>query len=255
MPPFATAVAFSRQRLVVMSLGSADAREPADLEATLRHELAHIALDEAVADHAIPRWMHEGFAADFSGESRAACAEALFSASMHERLVPLDGLDSQLPDGAPEGSLAFAEAVDFARFLGEPPAAPRIGDVARRVREGAGTFDAALSTSFGEDAAHVELAWRKDVARRYGFLPALLAGGLLWLVVAATVVIRRLRAPRRARTVELVRAHDTRLASRARARVDSASDALAKSALSKRRARGDIEVPKIEHDGRWYTLH
>ncbi|HEX4404721.1 MAG TPA: hypothetical protein VH560_07825, partial [Polyangia bacterium] len=151
VPPFATAVAFSRQRLVVMSLGSADAREPADLEATLRHELAHIALDEAVADHAIPRWVHEGFAADFSGESRASCAEALFSASMHERLVPLDGLDSQLPEGAPEGSLAFAEAVDFARFLGEPAAAPHIGDVARRVREGA-AFDAALSTSFGEDA-------------------------------------------------------------------------------------------------------
>ncbi|HEX4405747.1 MAG TPA: hypothetical protein VH560_13005, partial [Polyangia bacterium] len=102
-----------------------------------------------------------------------------------------------------------------------------------------------------------ELAWRKEVARRYGFLPALLAGGLLWLVVAATVVIRRLRAPRRARAVELVALRDPRSttdAPRSRSRA-AVSDAMAKGALSRRRARGDVEVPKVEHDGRWYTLH
>src|SRR4051794_19316148 len=67
-PPRAAAVAYSKLRLVVLSLGSAGSSDLAELQEGFRGELARLALAEAVSGRPIPAWFIEGFVRHFSGD-------------------------------------------------------------------------------------------------------------------------------------------------------------------------------------------
>jgi len=255
LPPAAPASAFRELHLVVMSLGSPIPQEPADLEERLRHELAHLALDEAVAGRDLPRWLHEGFAVHASGEDAAARAEALCVAALRDRLLGLRDVDARFPEGPPGGtvSIAGAEAAELVRFLSEPPQHRRFGALIEQLREGK-PFEAALTATYDGDLDHVERRFRQEMARRYSFLPVLGGATVLWVAVALVVVVRRRRlAEQRAQAAGERRAlgSATRLLAReppAR-RLPAEDDELAQAIPP------DPEVPKVEHDGRWYTLH
>jgi hypothetical protein len=251
LPGYATAGAFFKQGLIVMSLTSPLSLEARDLEPWLRHALAHAALDEAAGGNPLPRWLHEGFAIEHAGERAAARAEALCLASLGERMIPLRELDAHFPADAPPGALAFAQAADLTRFLLDGKR-ERFQAMLERVRAGEGA-DTALQLAYGSDAPQLELSWRRAVAKRYAFLPVLLGATLLWIVIAMGLFARRLRARRKA------------LANRRSRRFIERE---ARAALATARLRTPTEpeeimdpipleadVPKVEHDGQWYTLH
>ncbi len=254
LPGYATAVTFSQSHLVVMSALSPLSLDAPSLDGSLRHALAHLALDEATRGRAVPRWFHEGFAVDFADDDSASRAETLSRAALSRQLLGLAQIDAQFPVDAPEGSLACAEAADFVRFLGPR----RVADLAGRLRGGEPWTDA-LATAAGPEAS-LELAWRKEMARRYSFLPVLLGSLLLWIGVAAAVLVRRARARRRRDDVATTRESGQRRALIARAASRRApqgprgSRVLDDEALHEA-APSDPEVPRVEHDGRWYTLH
>ncbi|APR82448.1 Hypothetical protein A7982_07797 [Minicystis rosea] len=252
IPSGAAAVAFREHRLVVMSLSAGLAGDPPDLEERLRHELAHLALDEAAGGHDLPRWFHEGFAVHVSGEDAASRAESLCLAALHDRLIGLRDVDARFPDGAKGPSLALAEAADFVRFLVEGPARDRFPAVIERLRAGE-PLERALPAALGSDIDAIETRWRKEMARRYSFVPVFVGATLLWLVVALGILVRRRRIAALRRTVS-----DRRSSSSiARFAISEPPEA------SRTSDPGDIphaippdpEVPKIEHGGRWYTLH
>jgi len=252
---YATAVTFSQSNLIVMSALSPLSIEAPNLEGWLRHALAHLALDEATAGRPVPRWFHEGFAVHFAGEDAAARAETLARAALTRQLLGLAQIEAQFPADAPAGSLACAEAADFARFLGPQ----RLGDLAGRLRRGEVWKDA-LPESAGVDAVHLELSWRKEMARRYSFLPVLGGSILLWMVVAAAVLVRRARARRRRDHLVVWREHGERRARIARAAARRALEGARGGRVLDDEALveavpADPEVPRVEHDGRWYTLH
>lgn len=254
VPGGAAALAFRDQHLVVMSLGSPLGGEPLELGDRLVHVLAHLALDEAVAGHDVPRWFHEGYAVQFAGEERAQRAEALCLAALHDRLLGLRDVEASFPDGAPGPSLAVAEAADFARFLREKPAAPRFSALVEHLRQGE-PFERALPDAYATDLPRLELAWRKEMARRYSFVPVFAGATLLWMVVAVGVMVRRRRndARRKAASRSLLAVERLALAEK---RAPRGSDESEDDDLP--RMKGiplDPEVPRIEHDGRWYTLH
>ena len=254
LPSYAAAVTFSQSRLVVMSVRSPLSLEAPNLEGLLRHALAHLALDEATAGRPVPRWFHEGFAVQFAGEDAASRAETLARAALSRRLLGLEQIEAQFPADAPEGSLACAEAADFTRFLG----AQRLADLAQRLRGGAPWKDA-LAASAGADTA-LELAWRKEMARRYSFVPVLLGSILLWSAVAAVVLVRRARARRLRDHLVTRRESGERRARIARAAARRApagprGDRVLDDEALHEPAPPDPEVPRVEHDGRWYTLH
>jgi hypothetical protein len=256
LPGYATAVAFSQSHLVVMSALSPLSLDAPNLEGWLRHALAHLALDEATAGHALPRWFHEGFAVDFAGEESTSRAQTLARAALSRQLLGLAQIEAQFPADAPQGSLACAEAADFVRFLGPS----RLTDLSGRVRAGE-PWKEALAASSGIDAgAGVELAWRKAMARRYSFLPVLAGSLLLWIAVAAVLLARRARARRRRAEVESRRETGERRARIARAASRRApqgprGDRVLDDEALHEPVPPDPEVPRVEHDGRWYTLH
>jgi hypothetical protein len=255
LPGYATAVTFSQSHLVVMSALSPLSLDAPNLEGWLRHALAHLALDEAAAGPPLPRWFHEGFAVDFAGDDATARAETLARAALSRRLLGLAQIDAQFPADAPEGSLACAEAADFVRFLGPQ----RLTALAGRLRSGE-PWKEALDASAGADSAGLEMAWRKAMARRYSFFPVLFGSLLLWILVAAVVLVRRRRARLRRDDVATRRENGERRARIARAAARRApqgarGDRVLDDEALHDNAPSDPEVPRVEHDGRWYTLH
>ncbi len=253
LPPGAGAVAYRELHLVVMSLGAPLPQEPGDLEERLQHALAHLALDEAVAGHDVPRWFHEGYAIHASGEDAGQRAEALCMAALRDRLLGLRDVEARFPEGAPGGSLAAAEAAEFVRFLLEPGHRQRFSSLIERLREGK-PFEGALSLAYDDDVGRVERRFRREMARRYSFVPVLAGATVLWVAVALGVVLRRRRIAAQIKQTEGGRrplgaaarllAHDP-----AAPRLPAEDDELAQAIPP------DPEVPKVEHDGRWYTLH
>jgi hypothetical protein len=254
VPVGAAAVAYRDLHLVVMSL-SAPPREQGDLEDRLRHELAHLALDEAVSGHDVPRWFHEGYAIHASGEEGNQRAEALCGAALRDRLLRLRDVEAQFPEGPAGGSLAAAEAADFVRFLLEPARKQQFTSLIDGLAEGR-LFEVALGEAYEEDVGHIERRFRREIARRYSFMPVLVGATVIWAAVALGAVLRRRRLAAMRLQVEARRqapspsirliAHDPAGPRLAAAQED---DDLTHAIPP------DPEVPKVEHDGRWYTLH
>jgi hypothetical protein len=266
LPAGAPAAAFRDLHLVVMSLGSPIPQETGDLEQHLRHELAHLALDEAVDGKDVPRWFHEGFAIHVSGEDASARAEALCVAALRDRLLGLRDVAARFPEGPASGSIAAAEAAELVRFLaasrgrfsalvGQLAEGPTCPDGSRDACPAAtASFDRALSIAYEGTLDQIELGFRKELARRYSFVPVLLGATLLWVLVALGVTVRkrRLEAQRVASAGERrVLGAAARLLSRdppaphLPAEIDELAQAMPP----------EPEIPKVEHDGRWYTLH
>ncbi|MDI1451144.1 hypothetical protein [Polyangium sp. 6x1] len=268
VPGYAPALAFSKQRLVVTSLGSHRSLEPTDLGVALPHALAHVALDEALDHKPAPLWLHEGFAAHVAGEASAIRAQALLLGTLQRRLHGIAALEAGLPADAPETSLAYAQAADLARFLTDKPRRSAFVGALDRARSGE-PFEQALAAAHEVPLAQIELAWREDLARRYGFLPVFLAGIGIWALGALVLFARRVFERRRAGTQAPAsrkepRALTTEPQSRPPSRPRPAPAPLIIERLDDIEGeREDIgktfppeaEVPKVEHDGDWYTLH
>lgn len=273
-PGYTTAVAWSELNLVVMSLASPVSLEPPRPVDVLRHELAHIALDQAVQGKPLPRWFHEGFAVAFAGDHGSLRAQTLCLAALRGRLLGLSEIEANLPVDAPQSSVAYAEAADFLRFLGRGEAKDKLAALIRGVREG-DPLEGAMLKAYGASPAEIEMAWRKDMARRYGFLPVLLCGAIVWIAAAAGLSIRRARRDKARRPI-VVR-HNKRIEAEARSRSipipPSAARSLAVSRAPRELGQGagggaaassatggepippDADIPKVEHEGEWHTLH
>jgi len=261
LPGYTSAVAFGELHLVVMSVASPLSLEPPDLPTVFRHALAHLALDEALAGQAVPRWFHEGFAVETAGDSSAQRTQTLSMASLGRRTIGLAELEARFPADAPQASLAYAESADFVRFLLAGPHRAGFAGLVERVRGGE-RFEPALAAAYDTDLDRLEGAWRKEMAKRYGFLPVLLAGSALWIVVAAVALVRHLRR-RRALRPTFGRRHRRGDARRGAALLDGPVRVVALRDLRAARERDRLvesmppepEVPKVEHGGRWHTLH
>jgi|HubBroStandDraft_2_1064218.scaffolds.fasta_scaffold11453_3 hypothetical protein len=257
-PEYAAAVAYPSEHLVLLSMQAPYTWDGTDLAELLGHELAHVALSDAVADHAVPRWFNEGLAIHESGEIPWARTETLWNASLSRRLLPLAELDQSLPTDRLDVSVAYAEAADVVRFLMRDADRARFGSLIERVRGGA-PFERALGDAYDSDIRKLEYEWREEVARRFGYWPVLTGGGLLWVLISALAVAAWVKKRRRAKA---------QLAQWAReeAEVDAAIAAARNETLSPVRTESDPlreepvphrvpSVPVVEHEGRWYTLH
>lgn len=250
-----TAASFGALRLAVMSAAPRLGLDPPDLESVFRHALAHLALDEATGGAPLPRWLHEGFAVHTAGDHVALRAQTLCVASLKAHLIALSDLETSPWDEGTQTSIAYAQAADFVRFLLEGDRRRSFASTLERLQAGA-SLDAALAGAYASSSGQLELAWRGNVARRYGFVPVL-AGSLLvfGLLICGSLAVQRLRrakpeppAPRRRLRVD----PEPRPRS---SRPGAAQIVAARNARARSEGDGDAEVPKVEHNGQWHTLH
>lgn len=258
-PAGLAAVAYPPLSLVLLSLADSDG-DPLDLGAALRHELAHVALEEGTLAHPLPRWFAEGFARQLAKERALAGPLTLVAATMRGRLLPLSGLDRALEPAVGSAPLAAAQASDFLRFLRDKGGA-RFMALVERLRRG-DPLPMALEDAYAEPPSSLERAWRDGATTRYGYAPSLAA---VVLIGATAFGVSTWRSAKRRRATSASDAPEEEPlddpSERRRAARIAVREGRVRIALRRRDERpppphlADAEVPKVEHGGRWHTLH
>jgi hypothetical protein len=193
-PSWGAAVALPGARTILLR---ADAE---DLYRTLRHELAHLVLHQAIAVR-VPLWFDEGYAAWAAGEWDRLGALELNLAVVRGAVPDLEGLDGTLRGSASTADASYALAVsavtELARRNPSGSIAPLLERLGRRQ-----DFPSAVKATTGLTLSQFDGEWRRTLRRRYSLATWLLAGGG-WgvLTLALWALLRRRRAldlPRRA---------------------------------------------------------
>lgn len=195
-PKYASGLAYSELGLVLLTAEPRYPGERLELLEVFRHELAHVALHDALGRDNVPRWFNEGWAVHASGEAQGARLQTLWTATLAKTLLPLADLTRRFPADANAASIAYAEAADLIRFLLKDGQEPRFRDLLDRIAQGQ-SFDAALANAYSTDVATLESEWRADVARRYTFWPVLFGGSTLWMVAMGLFVWGYVKRKRR----------------------------------------------------------
>jgi hypothetical protein len=195
-PTWGAAIAVPGARTILLRA------DEGDLVRTLRHELAHLALHEAVTVR-VPLWFDEGYAAWAAGEWDRLGTLELNLAVVRGAVPTLTGLDGALRGSASSADAAYALAVSAVAELARRNPTGTLTPLLRRLESGE-DFDAAVLATTGLAVGRFEQEWQHAIRRRYTLGNWLLAGGG-WLVVALLVAlqVRRRRRSDRARRAAL----------------------------------------------------
>ncbi|HWJ21638.1 MAG TPA: hypothetical protein VNS52_04720 [Gemmatimonadaceae bacterium] len=196
-PEWGSAIAAPDLQRIVMqgSNAGSDAGDPLDV---LRHELAHLALHEALGELP-PRWFDEGYAS-FSARELERDEVLATNVALALRGMPaLDALDSGLVRGPGEAQASYALAYRAVADLAALDPQRGLSLFFRYWKESK-SFDVAVREAYGITAAGFEKRWQQQTRRSYGAL-ALLAdftlGMLLLLGLITPLVLARRRRDRR----------------------------------------------------------
>jgi hypothetical protein len=261
-PEYAEGVAYSELGLVLLTLTPRQQNESFELVQVFRHELAHIALHDAVGVRRIPRWFNEGFAVMASGETSFERMWALSTATLSDRLLPLSQVERSFPNDESQVSIAYAQAADVVRFLVRREDRHRFRSLVRELAAGR-SLDMAAREAYGVDLLTLEHEWREDVAKRYTFWPVLFSGTVIWAGVLGLFVMAWRKRRARSRATLKRWARDEKREDELR-RLDENSRihivlqrAPAETVTTPLPApsQAEIEVPRVQHEGAWHTLH
>jgi hypothetical protein len=199
-PPWAIGVAYLD--LGVISVAMRRGANVVNTEATLKHELAHIAL--GVALPRAPHWLHEGFAYQHAGEWSWDRMETLAGMAWFGGIVPLDELDRTFPAEELPAHRAYAQSYDFVGYLSRRGRYDDKADDGDRwpfrrfltIVGQTGDMDAAAKTAFGRPMRELFEEWRSDLTNRYMLAPIGLLGLAIWILCALLLVIGYIRKKR-----------------------------------------------------------
>ena len=196
-PEWGAAVATPENGRIVMQ-GSRASSAAGDPRETLRHELAHLALHEALGDLP-PRWFDEGYASYAAAEMARDDVLATNVALAFTGIPPLDSLDALFQGGEARAQTGYALARTAVAAIAALDRERGLALFFRYWRE-TGSMDQAMRRAYGVTEASFETQWKARTRRRYGAL-ALFAdvsfAALLFLAVVGPLWLMRRQRDRR----------------------------------------------------------
>lgn len=177
-PAWGAGITLPGMRLVML-------RADQDPAGTLRHELAHVVLHDAVPGR-LPLWFDEGYATYASGAWDALDGLTLNFAVVRGATPSLDSLNQALRGHSAGIATAYALAasavIDLARRNPSHSLTPLMDLL------GAGIpFDEAVLRTTGLTVERFDEGWQQGLRRRYSLFTWLIAGGF-WAIMALAVV-------------------------------------------------------------------
>jgi hypothetical protein len=257
-PEWASGVAYNGMHFVLLSMLAPHGADAVNLDEVFRHELAHVALEDAVQGKHVPLWFNEGLAIYLSNEQSIPRLQTLWNATLSGTLIPLSDLDRSLPRENAGVSIAYAESADFMRYLLRKSDRMRFSAMIDRVRDGQ-PFDRAISEAYGADLRRLEFEWRGDLEHRFSVIPVLTGGGLIWVLVIGALVAAYVRRRRRTKAI-LARwereeaIEDARIAKMEAERAAFITPLVDVATVANAAKASAVSI-KVEHHGRWHTLH
>ncbi|MDQ2765647.1 MAG: hypothetical protein M3Y30_00705 [Gemmatimonadota bacterium] len=181
-PDWGAAIAIPDEHRIVMQ-GSSAGSDAGDPRSVLRHELAHLALHEALGSLP-PRWFDEGYAGYAAGEwSRDEVLSANFALVLYGIPASLDSLEDRFHGGASRASGAYALAYRAVSDLAALD--PQRGlSLFFAYWKQTGSIDQAMRRAFGLTKNDFESEWRSRTMRRYGLLALAANLSLLFALLA-----------------------------------------------------------------------
>jgi hypothetical protein len=206
-PEWGAAVAFPESSRIVMQ-GRDAASDAGDPLEVLRHELAHLALHEALGDLP-PRWFDEGYASYAANEVARDAILGANLALLFRGMPALDSLDVGFGGGSLRAQGTYALAYRAVAELAARDPERGLTLFFRYWKE-TGSFESAVRSAYGITQGQFEEIWRARTRRRYGGLALAadlsIAAALTLFIVLPFYVIRRRRD--RLRMAALVRADE-----------------------------------------------
>jgi hypothetical protein len=216
-PEWGAAFAFPVERRIVLHghRGGSRAGDPLEV---LRHELAHLALHEALGNMA-PRWFDEGYASFSAGEwGRDDVLATNFALAIAFGRTPsLAELDEQFQGGATGAQAAYAfsyRAVSELAAIDQQRGLTLLFEHWRREK----SLERAVRQAYGITLSGFEVRWQDATRRRYGGLALvtdLSAGAILLGVLVGPLWLMRRRRDRK--RLDAMRVADALQAERERA--------------------------------------
>jgi hypothetical protein len=214
-PRWAAALAYpSRDRILLKSPRLLLGGQP-HYEQVFLHEVAHVALDQAVRRTSyeggekgrpkqsgspaggIPRWLHEGYAIHMAREWSPTREVLLTRAAAGRSLIPLGRLVSEFPEDKIRAQLAYAQSADLVHYLIRTYGSEAFRAFVMALGRGH-RFGYAARTFLGDDFHTLEEKWQRHLRRRYTWIPLLFSTGSLWflasLVFLAAYVRKKIAA-------------------------------------------------------------
>lgn len=193
LPSWTAGLAYPAARtIIVRSRGSS-------AFTVLRHELAHLALHDAVSAR-LPLWFDEGYASWAAGEFDRLQQLNVNLAVLRGRIPDFDQLDRALRGPPTTAETAYALAATAVIDLAQRTRGGELAPFLEELRDGM-AFDQAFRSTIGLTVDQFEVLWRQAIRRRYNLLTWLAAGGL-WTLLGGLVLLvhflrRRRDLPRR----------------------------------------------------------
>ncbi len=197
-PEWGAAIAILDEQRIVMQ-GSRAGSDAGDPRVVLRHELAHLALHEAMGPLP-PRWFDEGYASVAAGEwNRESTFETSIGLVWHT-LPSRTALEEGFYQGASRAEWSYAIAH---RVVTELSALDPHNGMRNFFREwkASGSFEVGLRTAFGMTSAQFDRHWQSQTRQRYGALALLanlsLVAGVFGVLLGPLFVLRKRRDRRK----------------------------------------------------------
>jgi len=193
LPGWGAGAAFPGGRTIVLR---ADA---GDVTGTLRHELAHLALHQAVRGR-VPLWFDEGYATVAAGQWDLFDRLGVNLTVARGAIPGLRDLDGELRASRISADAAYALAASAVLELARRNPTSSLAPLFGRLEAGVGFDDAVLATT-GLTPDRFDEAWRRSVRARFGLVAWTLGAGL-WIGMSLLLLVgyesrRRRDRPRR----------------------------------------------------------
>ncbi|MYA12853.1 MAG: hypothetical protein F4087_02350 [Gemmatimonadetes bacterium] len=152
----------------------------------LRHEWAHLALAHEMGRLRIPRWFNEGYAEWAAGGWLEDGGLKLSVALAFGGAPPLDSISIGWPRERVPAEVAYLLAASVVHYLVESSGTDGLEAFFQAWKE-SGSFEEGMRNVYGAAPEQLEVAWRKWVKRRYGWLLLLSHSSVFWLLLAGTL--------------------------------------------------------------------
>lgn len=187
VPAWAAGVAIPSQRLIILPVfREGDALT--DPVITLRHELAHLALNAHIG-RPIPRWFDEGYATWVSGGWDERSGWRIRLALLRGDAPPLDSLTLAWPRGEARARLAYLLSASAVRYLATSRGEAGFAAFIEAWRADDGGFERAMRSTYQLTSFQFEREWRGMVRARYGWLLAFSQMAVFWFAMVVLVLV------------------------------------------------------------------
>jgi hypothetical protein len=159
-----------------------------ELPRVLRHELAHVALHRYIGAARIPRWFDEGYAEWAAGEMDTQGAWQLRIAFARQRGPMLDSLELSWPVMSSDARVAYLLAASVVEYLVRESGPHALALFLQRWRA-TQHFEQALASTYGLSLDQLEIHWRRDVKKRYGWLAVVTQTSVAFTIMAVLVLV------------------------------------------------------------------